>query len=107
MTHKALPAWLLAVALLILFAQAGIAQVQQQVLAAMHGSSPGFVCSGNRPRPVVLLPQCRSSGVDNRARGFRKVNTGSRVSVSLNVLDDADMGGAFRIDQKGEITCRY
>src|SRR5258708_10164877 len=97
MTHKCHHAWLVAAALLISLAEAGVARVGGQQLP---GSSSGVV-SGNHQAGAGTM---QSSGLTVVPADFVKLTLGPGLLLSLNVLDDPDLVGAFRIDQSGDIT---
>jgi polysaccharide biosynthesis/export protein len=97
MTHKWHHAWLVMAALLVSLAEAGVAQVGGQQIPG--SSSP--VVGGNRP--VVASPT-QSPGLTVVPEDFAKLTLAPGFLLSLNVLDDPDLVGAFRIDQSGDIT---
>ena len=106
MRYKLLHTSLVAAALLISFNEPGIAQVGTQQIPGqqMHGSS-------TLTSSVPATGQGRSdaaAAMQNAAlmmvpEDFAKLTLAPGFLLSLNVLDDADMAGAFRIDQNGDI----
>jgi len=98
MTHKPLRARLLAIVLLISFAQAGVAQVGMQ---QMSGSRAGAAASGNRSGAAAAGS---TSGLTIVPGDFTKLRLAPGFMVSLNVLDDPDLVGSFRIDEQGDLT---
>jgi polysaccharide biosynthesis/export protein len=102
MTHKHFPAWFTAAALLVSLAEAGFAQVGVQ---QMPGSSIGNPSSGatsqNRQDAATAM---QSPGLTVVPEDFAKLPLAPGFLLSLNVLDDPDLVGAFRIDQRGDIT---
>jgi polysaccharide biosynthesis/export protein len=95
MTHKRCHQWL-AAALFVLLTEAGCAQVGVQ---QMPGSPPQAP-SGNRPDVAAAI---QSSGLAVVPEDFAKLTLAPGFLLSLNVLDDPDLVGAFRIDQRGDI----
>jgi polysaccharide export outer membrane protein len=102
MTHKSLSAWFVIAALLIFLTEAGFAQVglQQMPGSSTGNSSPGAT-SQNRPDAANAT---QISGLTAVPEDFAKLTLAPGFLLSLNVLDDPDLVGAFRIDQKGDIT---
>jgi polysaccharide biosynthesis/export protein len=106
MTHKQLPEWFVAAALLISFTAAGVAQVGTQQMpgssngSSPYGSSPAGAAGQNRSEPSVLGD---GTGLKMVPEDFAKLPLAPGFLVSLNVLDDPDLVGVFRIDQNGEI----
>jgi polysaccharide export outer membrane protein len=106
MTHKELSVWFVAAALLISFTQAGIAQVgTQQMLGQQMPGSPTLRSSAaaagqNRPDAASAI---ESPGLKMVPEDFAKLKLAPGFLVSVNVLDDPDLVGAFRIDQNGDI----
>jgi polysaccharide export outer membrane protein len=106
MTHKHLPVWFVAAALLISFTAAGVAQVGTQ---QMPGSSNGISSYGSSPAGAAGQNRSEASvGVDGPGlkmvpEDFAKLPLAPGFLVSLTVLDDPDLVGAFRVDQNGDI----
>jgi polysaccharide biosynthesis/export protein len=97
MMHKRQHAWIIAVALLVSSGEIGTAQVGGQ-----YGTgSSSSVASGNRPDAT---PSMQSSGLTVVPEDFAKLTLAPGFLLSLNVLDDPDLVGAFRIDESGDIT---
>lgn len=101
MTHKAAHKLFVMAALLISFAGAGAAQVgmQQMPGSSNGGSSPASsgkqranAATDMRGAALVVVPQ-----------DFAKLTLAPGFLVELNVLDDPDFVGSFRIDQQGDI----
>jgi len=85
MTYKCLHAMLVTSALLIVFAKAGVAQMEmQQRISSARGTAanPG----------LSVVPA-----------DFSQLKLAPGFLLSLNVLDDSDFVGAFRIDEQGNI----
>jgi polysaccharide biosynthesis/export protein len=104
MTHKHFPAWLVVAALLILLTEAGFAQVAMQQMPGVTGSSSSGATgatSQNRPDAATAM---QISGLTAVPEDFAKLTLAPGFLLSLNVLDDPDLVGAFRIDQRGDIT---
>ena len=95
---------------------------------AYHGRASDFACGSRRcpdwhaadamPRTAThlrLRAQSRSnaaaamrgSGLMVVPQDFAKLTAGSWISVGLNVLDDPDFAGSFRIDQQGNIDAAH
>jgi polysaccharide export outer membrane protein len=95
MKHKSLYAQIVTASLLIGFAAAGIAQVgMQQILG-----SPA--ATGQHPQNVAA--EMRGSGLMTVPQDFAKLTLAPGFLVGLNVLDDSDFVGSFRIDEQGDI----
>jgi polysaccharide biosynthesis/export protein len=90
------PAWLFTTALLISYAQSGVAQSGMRQAA---GSSNGT--SSSAPSASGGMS---SAGLTTVPADFAKLKLAPGFLVILNVLDDPDMAGAFRIDQQGDIS---
>ncbi len=97
MTHRAPHAWRVIAATLLLFASAAVAQLNAPQTS---GSSAGGFSSA---KPVASAAM-GSSGLSTVPEDFSKLTLAPGFLVSLNVLDDADFGGTFRVDQQGGIT---
>jgi polysaccharide biosynthesis/export protein len=101
MTHKHLPVWFVAATLLISFTAAGVAQVgTQQMPGSSNGSSHAGAAGQNRSEASVGGD---SPGLKMVPEDFAKLPLAPGFLVSLNVLDDPDLVGVFRIDQNGDI----
>jgi polysaccharide biosynthesis/export protein len=101
MKYKFLYASLVTAALLIWFAEADFAQVStQQMRGSSIGNSSSAAASDNRPDAGAATQR---SGLTVVPEDFAKMKLAPGFLLSLNVLDDPDLVGAFRIDQKGDI----
>jgi len=97
MTHKCLNAMLVTSALLIVFAEAGVAQMDmQQRIASASGAT------ANRSRPDAQGAM-RNSGLSVVPADFSQLKLAPGFLLSLNVLDDSDFVGTFRVDEQGDI----
>lgn len=94
MTHRVGHSWFVVAALLLWSGSAAVAQLGAS--AATAGGS-----SSAKPGAGVATG---SSGLGTVPEDFSKLTLAPGFLVSLNVLDDADFGGIFRVDQQGEIT---
>jgi polysaccharide export outer membrane protein len=97
MRHKCLHAMLVTSALLIAFAEAGVAQMDmQQRIASASGAST------NRKLPDAATAM-RNSGLLVVPADFSQLKLAPGFLLSLNVLDDSDFAGTFRVDEQGDI----
>jgi polysaccharide biosynthesis/export protein len=103
MSYKLLHASLVTATLLILFAEAGVAQLGTQQMSGVTGSSSSGATGTTRQNRPDAAAAMQSSGLTVVPEDFAKLTLAPGFLLSLNVLDDADMTGAFRIDQKGDI----
>ena len=87
-----------AVAALLLVSFAGAAA--PQLRAQMPGSTAGSSSAGK----LGPAATAGSSGLSTVPEDFAALKLAPGFLVSLSVLDDADFGGAFRVDQQGGIT---
>jgi polysaccharide biosynthesis/export protein len=94
MTYRAVHTSLVVAALLLSAASAAVAQ-----LGASASSAGGI--SSAKPGAAAAAA---SSGLSTVPEDFSKLTLAPGFLVSLNVLDDADFGGTFRVDQQGGIT---
>jgi polysaccharide export outer membrane protein len=84
-------------ALLIAFAEAGVAQMDmQQRIASASGAST------NRKLPDAATAM-RNSGLLVVPADFSQLKLAPGFLLSLNVLDDSDFAGTFRVDEQGDI----
>jgi polysaccharide export outer membrane protein len=90
MTSKNLHALLVTASVLILFGTTGVAQ--------MGGSARGAGSSQASSNGAG-----RASGLGAVPEDFVKMKLAPGFMVGLNVLDDPDFSGSFRIDEKGDI----
>lgn len=96
-TYKLFHAWLVTAVLLISFAEAGVAQVSaQQMPGSSNGSSASGATSKNGSGTAA-------GGLTMVPEDFAKLRLAPGFLVSLDVLDDADFRGVFRVDQQGDI----
>lgn len=104
MINKLLHASLVTAAFLTLFPAAGVAQVGAQQMPAPSNGSPSSAATGvtsqNRSDAAAAM---QGSALMMVPEDFAKLTLAPGFLVSLNVLDDTDMAGAFRIDQNGDI----
>ncbi len=97
MNHRAARPWLALAPLLLLFASAAMAQ-----LSAPQTS--GLSAAGSSSAKPGASAAMGSSGLSTVPEDFSKLTLAPGFLVSLNVLDDSDFGGTFRVDQQGGIT---
>jgi polysaccharide export outer membrane protein len=97
MRHSVLLGILTGAALLVAFAETGVAQIDmQQGIAAQSGAVTGR----SRQDAVAAM---RSSGLAVVPADFAQLRLAPGFLLSLNVLDDSDFVGTFRIDEQGNI----
>jgi polysaccharide biosynthesis/export protein len=94
MTHRAAHPWLVIAALLLSSASAAVAQL----------GAPASSAGGSSPAKPGAGAATGSSGLSTVPEDFSKLTLAPGFLVSLNVLDDADFGGTFRVDEQGGIT---
>jgi polysaccharide export outer membrane protein len=100
MTYRLFHPSLVAVLLLIsLAASAAIQLGAQQVSGPSAGNS-----SSAKPAAAAAMG---NSGLSTVPEDFSKLTLAPGFLVSLNVLDDTDFGGTFRVDQQGGITVPF
>lgn len=97
MTLNSLHALLLTSALIIAYTEAGGAQVD---LRQQIGSQSGATTSRSRPDAAAAM---HNSGLAAVPADFAQLKLAPGFLLSLNVLDDPDFVGAFRIDEQGDI----
>jgi polysaccharide export outer membrane protein len=97
MRHKILRGLLVVAALLLCLEEAGVAQIGMQ---QTNGSQSGAPTNRNRPDAAAAM---RNSGLAAVPADFAKLKLAPGFLLSLNVLDDPDFVGAFRIDEQGDI----
>ena len=101
MKHKSPNVWLVTAALLLSFAEAGIAQVGlQQMPSSPNGSFSSAAMGAHQPN---VAAEMRSSGLIAVPQDFTKLALAPGFLMQLRVLDDPDFGGSFRVDQQGDI----
>jgi polysaccharide biosynthesis/export protein len=102
MTHKVFHAGLVTGVLLVSLAETGVAQVgMQQMSGSSNGSLSSVTSSGNRSNTAAGVS---STGLTVVPEDFASLRLAPGFMVSVNVLDDPDFAGVFRIDQLGNIT---
>jgi polysaccharide export outer membrane protein len=101
MTNNFRHAGIAITALLIVFTEPGNTQVgMQQMAGSSNGSSSSTMTSGNRPG---IAAAAGNSALTLVPEDFAKLRLAPGFALSLNVLDDPDFVGVFRIDQQGNI----
>jgi polysaccharide export outer membrane protein len=103
MTYKLLHTLLVTAALLILFAEAGVAQLGTQQMSGVTGSSPSGATGATSQSRSDAATAIKTSPLTMVPEDFAKLTLAPGFLVSLNVLDEPDLMGAFRIDQNGDI----
>jgi polysaccharide export outer membrane protein len=93
MTHKSLPIALVLTALLTSFSEACIAQISAQQMAGYQGGTTRGQGSATHSAGLGVVPE-----------DFIQLKLAPGFLLSVNVLDDTDFQGTFRIDQDGDIT---
>jgi polysaccharide export outer membrane protein len=97
MTHRQLQALLVTAVLLFPMTEAAVAQVDlQQKIGALPGAPT------SRPQSDAAAAM-RSSGLALVPEDFALLKLAPGFLVGLNVLDDPDFTGSFRIDQQGDL----
>ena len=97
MRHNLFRALLIVSALIIAYTEAGGAQVD---LRQQIGSQSGAATNRSRPAAAAAM---RNSGLAAVPTDFAQLKLAPGFLLSLNVLDDPDFVGAFRIDEQGDI----
>lgn len=97
MRHNLFRALLIVSALIIAYTEAGGAQVD---LRQQIGSQSGAATNRSRPAAAAAM---RNSGLAGVPADFAQLKLAPGFLLSLNVLDDPDFVGAFRIDEQGDI----
>lgn len=97
MMRRFLRAFLFTFTLLTALAEASPAQIDMQQRTA---SQSGVTANRSRPDAVAGT---RSSGLAAVPADFAQLRLGPGFLLSLNVLDDPDFAGAYRIDEQGDI----
>jgi len=101
MTHKFPHSWLVTAALLILFAEASIAQTD---MGQPSGFSNGrFSSAATGLTRSNAAATTRRSGLAVVPQDFAQLTLAPGFLMELNVLDDPDLVGSFRIDQQGDL----
>jgi polysaccharide export outer membrane protein len=101
--HKFSFAGLVVVALLAPLAHRSVAQIAMQPASggSTMSSVPSKVTSQDRSDAAAAM---RSSGLMVVPEDFAKLTLAPGFLLSLNVLDDPDLVGTFRIDQHGDLS---
>jgi polysaccharide biosynthesis/export protein len=82
--------------------EAAIAQLAaQQISSPSSGGSTSRTMSGRGPN---LFAASGSPGLNTVPEDFTKLKLAPGFLLSLNVLDDPDFVGTFRVDQQGDVT---
>jgi polysaccharide export outer membrane protein len=97
MKHKLLRTLLVMSALLTAFAAEGVAQIDMQ---QRIGSQSGATTNRSRPDAAAVM---RSSSLAAVPTDFARMKLAPGFLLGLNVLDDPDYAGSFRIDEQGDI----
>ncbi len=97
MRHKVLRGLLIVAALLLCLQEVGVTQIGMQQTTASQSGAPT-----NRNRPDAAAPM-RNAGLVVVPPDFSMLKLAPGFLLSLNVLDDPDFAGAFRIDEQGNI----
>src|SRR5258708_1775301 len=100
MRYKLLHAPLVTATLLSLFAEVGVAQLGTQQMPGVPGSSASGATSQSRSDAATVM---QSSALMMVPEDFAKLMLAPGFLMRLNVLDDVDLVGTFRIDQNGDI----
>jgi polysaccharide biosynthesis/export protein len=98
-THKHFPAWFVPVVLVISFADAGLGQLGMQQMPSSSNGGSSSAAMSQKPTDAAM----QSSRLTVVPEDFAKLTLAPGFLLSLNVLDDPDLVGTFRIDQKGDI----
>ena len=97
MRNNVLRGLLIVAALLLCLEEAGVAQIGMQQSTASLSGAPT-----NRNRPDLTIPM-RNVGLVVVPQDFSMLKLAPGFLLSLNVLDDPDFVGAFRVDEQGDI----
>lgn len=101
MKHKRSYVWIVTAALLLSFAEAGVAQVGlQQMPGSPNG---GFSSVAAAAHQANAAAEMRGSGLIVVQQDFAKLTLAPGFLMGVSVLDDPDFGGSFRVDQQGDI----
>jgi polysaccharide export outer membrane protein len=100
MRHKALRGLLVAAAFLFFFEEAGVSQIEMQ---QGNGTQNGASMGRSRPEASAAAGSMRAPGLALVPADFAQLRLAPGFLLSLNVLDDSDFTGTFRIDQQGDI----
>ena len=90
--------------LTVLLASTSCLAVAQITMQQMPNYSRGAASSAATSRNRAGASATSSSDLKMVPEDFAKLKLGPGFLVSLNVLDDGDFSGAYRIDEQGEIT---
>ncbi len=101
MVHRVLYTFLITAVLLISLSGAAVAQINMQQMPGYSSGSPTAAATGrNRTDNPVVSPNSELKVVPE---DFARLKLAPGFLVGLNVLDDADFAGSFRIDGQGNI----
>jgi polysaccharide export outer membrane protein len=99
MRHKLLRALLFLHVLLLAFTEVGIAQIDNQPrIASQNAATLGRSLSN-----ASATAAKRNTGLAQVPADFAQLKLAPGFLLSLNVLDDSDFTGAFRVDEQGDI----
>jgi polysaccharide export outer membrane protein len=102
MTLRFLKSIVCVAVLMIWLPKIGISQINMQ---QMPGYSPGPTSSAPTGRNLTDSPvNLGVSGLRAVPEGFAKLKLAPGFLLRLNVLDDPDFAGEFRVDEEGDIT---
>jgi polysaccharide export outer membrane protein len=97
MMHKFLAALLVAVSFLVFYSQDGHAQIGMQTSSgSQNGGAKGLSRSPGSPVD-------RGTGLAAVPEDFAQLRLAPGFLVGLNVLDDSDFQGSYRVDQDGNL----
>jgi polysaccharide export outer membrane protein len=102
MTHKLLGASFAAAVLLVSLPEVGLAQINMQQMPNYSSGSPSSAATERNQTGVPTV--MHSSQLMVVPEDFAKLNLAPGFLVGLNVLEDSDFTGNFRIDELGDIT---
>jgi polysaccharide export outer membrane protein len=101
MRHNSPFPWLLSAALLLLFAKTAAAQLGAQITANSAGAKPSL--AGNNQDRLDAASAMHGPGLTMVPEDFAKLTLAPGFLLDLNVLDDPDLVGSFRVDQQGDL----
>ncbi len=97
MTHKLFHAPLYTIVLLVVIQAAGFAQI------SMQQQMPGLPSGSHGPVHSDTPSGMHSAGLGVVPEDFAQLKLAPGFLIGLNVLDDSDFQGSFRVDQDGNI----
>jgi polysaccharide export outer membrane protein len=97
MRHRVLRGFFVAAVLFLFLEEASVAQVGMQ---QSTGSESGTATGRSRPEAAAGT---RGSGLTEVPADFAQLKLAPGFLLSLNVLDDSDFTGTFRVDQEGDV----